>query len=1231
MLRVKRVQIKGFKTFAHAAELVFDQGMTAIVGPNGCGKSNVADAVRWCLGEQSFGLLRSRKTVDVIFSGSDRRARLGMASVSLVLDNSDGELNIDFSEVEITRRAYRDGDNEYLLNGQRVRLQDVTQLLAPSGLGNRAYVVIGQGLIDRVLSLKPEERRTLFEEAAGITGYQQKRTVALRRLDATQQNLERVYDIIAELAPQLRYLKRQAERARERSQIEEDLEGLLHTWHGYQWHRAIDRLNEARHKAEVDQRSAGLRRERLNSIHKNIDSLRSRRAELRSRVDEQEKVVGDRRRQLDEVGRRLAVAEERLRHLVERSEELAADCAELKAGREAGQTRLVALRSEFEEAEPLCRRALRAVEQIQVRLAEQQRDRQQREQSRRESQAALNRIGRRIAERHSMLEQMGERLSAGAEARDRLTAELQTLRQDAERAEAALSRQESDTAALDAQLSRNQAQAAARAASVSTLERSLREREEIYRLAARRVDRMQARLELLQRLRSESAGYGSGVRAVLQAARDGGLTGILGTVASQLEVDPRLERATEAALGGALQNLIAETWREAHGAIEFLKRSRSGRATFLPLDRLRSDRPIPAPDIDGIVGNAAELVRYKDNVSAAVRQLLQRVWIADDLAAARRALDARRSTHSDTGRNGRGAATLPLPTVVTLEGEIIRPSGAVTGGESKTGPPAALLARKREARELPAELAAVREEAETAAGRTQSLRKQIDGERRAMLALEEEERKHRQQAQKLRSSTEQARLQADRARQAVEWHERMLEQSGKDLDELKPQVDALQTQLETAAEERKAAALRAGQAEAEATRARPEELLSQLADLRAEAAAAEAQLNSKRSLIEEQGRTLKQLDSQYQSKIHRLENLQQEAGQLRNQIDEVSGNERAYHSQLARLEGVLGPWESNLRLLAKEQEQAESEERAVQQSLVQVEAAWNSSRLALQRAEDRLDSLRREIRQDFGLAEMAEADGLAYQPPLPWHALVAQLPVVHQLPANLRDEVKETRSRLQRLSNVNPEAPREYEKAADRFGFLQTQSKDLEEAARDLRKIIGELDTRMESTLRSTFDAVSKEFTRYFKLLLPGGRAEVRVTDPDDILNTGIEIFARPPGKRPQSLDLLSGGERSLTASALVFAILRVSPTPFCILDEVDATLDEANVDRFRDALESLSEQTQFIVITHNRRTLEGANAIYGITMGDDGVSRVISLQLDGDEIAEVAEEPLQPAAAVTL
>ena len=311
--------------------------------------------------------------------------------------------------------------------------------------------------------------------------------------------------------------------------------------------------------------------------------------------------------------------------------------------------------------------------------------------------------------------------------------------------------------------------------------------------------------------------------------------------------------------------------------------------------------------------------------------------------------------------------------------------------------------------------------------------------------------------------------------------------------------------------------------------------------------------------------------------------------------------------------------------------QAEAEERAGQQLLLQDESDWNASRLAVQRTEDRLTNLRREIRQDFGLAEMEEADGLAYQPPLPLQTLVAQLPVIKELPAGLKDDVTETRARLRRLSNVNPEAPQEYEEAAGRHQFLQNQSDDLENAASDLQQVIRELDKRMEGDLRRTFDAVAIEFVEFFKLLLRGGTAKISVTDPHNILNTGVEILARPPGKRPQSLDLLSGGERSLTACALVLAILRVSPTPFCVLDEVDATLDEANVDRLRAAMELLSRQTQFIVITHNRRTLEMADSIYGITMGDDGVSRVISLRLESDELTVVGDDEVEPAAAIAF
>ena len=369
------------------------------------------------------------------------------------------------------------------------------------------------------------------------------------------------------------------------------------------------------------------------------------------------------------------------------------------------------------------------------------------------------------------------------------------------------------------------------------------------------------------------------------------------------------------------------------------------------------------------------------------------------------------------------------------------------------------------------------------------------------------------------------------------------------------------------------------------------------------------------------------MKSQADSRSQRLAVLTAEIEKLAGDTGSRAAMEAQLSAQMAALQAEIGPAQSELAQLHTRLIQIESEERRMQQLLRQDETQYNAAQLKLQRTDDRLDILRQEIRQDFGLAEMEQSEDVAYQPPLPLNTIVAQLPVVTELPPGMEEEVRETRARLRRLSNVNPDAPREYEEAAGRHDFLLHQSEDLEKATFDLRQIIRELDKRMEAELRRTFDAVSTEFVHFFQLLFRGGSAQISLTSPEDIINTGVEIVARPPGKRPQSLDLLSGGERSLTACALIFAILRVSPTPFCILDEVDAALDEANVDRFREVVEELGAKTQFILITHNRRTLEASNTIYGITMGDDGVSRVISLRLEGDEMVEVEKgSPVQAA-----
>jgi len=1201
---IKRVIAQGFKTFAKRTEFIFETGITAVVGPNGSGKSNIVDAVRWCLGEQSFSLLRSKKTSDVIFSGSDKRARLGMAEVTITLDNSRGQVPLAFTEIEITRRAYRDGDNEYLLNGKRVRLQDITELLAHTGLSRRTYAVIGQGLIDRVLNLAPEERRSLFEEAAGITGYQQKRLTTLNRLEATQQNLTRVQDILAELTPRLKYLHRQAERAREYERIATDLRSMLRDWYGYRWHTTLRALEEqGRHEAElkaiVTQRQQG-----LTALETELEAGRAQDLELRGRLADLQQISSMRQQAVEQSSREVAVANERLHQLQTRYAEAQQEMATLQAEQQGVAARGAELAQTREQAQVLVNERQAAVRTAQSAVDARQQERAALQQEVDQARRALQQQQAQRIDLASRHQQINERLATLEQEATKQQGVQSTVAAEATKAQAALQQLEEERSHLETTIEATRTALSALQATARQRQSELDNSNQARQSAARVVDRLQTRLDLLKRLQAEGAGYASGVRAVLQAGtgrEPQGLQGILGAVATLLHVPAHLDKAIETALGGALQNLVTTTWTETQAAIEFLKRSGRGRATFLPLDRLQVPSVIPAPHAPGLLGNAAELVEYEERAEAAMQQLLNRVWIAEDLPAARRALDNYRNNLR--------------PTVVTLDGEIIRPGGAVTGGNDANRRDDSILARERELRELPAQVVNAERAHQTEQQRCATLQEAITTVRQELSATElrlaELGRQERQQQQNL----EALRRQADRAQQNLRWHDEQQVARQTQIATLGAQRDSLATHLAQVQRDEGTAQAQLTTAEAAVEAAGTNELLQALADLRAAAVEAQAQLRNHETLIETQQRTLQRLSQQAEAKRENAQRLEQEMRALQTRLAEQSISEAQLRSQLDELRSAIEPLAQQVAQFDQERRHSEEKLRATQQALRKDESNWNNARLQLQRTEDALHQLQHEIEQDLGLVLVEQSDSLAYQPPLPWDAVVEQLPVRESVPEGFAEEVRETRTRLSRLTNVNPEALREYEEAAERHTFLTNQSVDLEGAIADMRRVIKELDALMESALQRTFAAVSEQFVHFFQRLFNGGTAQLILTTPEDITNTGIEIIARPPGKRPQSLALLSGGERTLAACALIFAILRVSPTPFCVLDEVDAALDEANVDRFRLTVESLSDNTQFIIVTHNRRTLEGASAIYGITMGNDGVSRVISLRLDGDQI----------------
>ena len=1226
---LKHLVLQGYKTFASRTEFVFDAGVTAVIGPNGSGKSNIADALRWVLGEQSYGTLRGRRTEDMIFSGSEQRPRMGMAHVSLILDNSTGWLPIDFSEVEIARRAYRSGENEYYLNGNRVRLRDITELLGSSGLSERTYSIIGQGLVDQALSQRPEERRRLFEEAAGITVYQSKRDQASQKLADASGNLTRARDIINELTPRLRYLKGQARRAQEYQQLRQDLEAQLRVWYGYKWRGGLLAIAATKDRAADTASVAEEATEEVNALLALVADRRAERNALRDQLTEWHRASSSLHRESEVAQRELAVRAEQLRLWREQSEDLEREVIHLRAALEDGSQRQAAAAAELAEARASHEANAARVTAAQGELAVRERERQAQAAKLNQAQDALFALKTQLAERRSRLAQSGERRTELArgdveQAQASQAAAAQLAAQEAELAKLAVRVTE-----LAASLTEVDRERQAQAQTLAAAQEAERKAAEGLALAQRALARLVDQQDMLSRLRDEGAGLGAGARSVIAATRsapaprgpaaaraDGAaaatapLHGVIGTLGELIEVPAELERAVEAALGGRVQDIVVEGWQDAEAAVDFLKRNQAGRATFLPLDSLRPGRASDVPPAPGVLGLASELVKFDPAIRPAVELALNHTLVVEDLPTARRLL----------GRAG-GA------TLVTLDGEIVRPSGAVTGGSENKAKDSGMLSRARSLRELPPQIEAGSAQVAAHEARVAEARRDQATARTALEVLRA--KRDGIAAEQSRVGAEQGRtgLASDRARQTQAFHDERRRSLAKDLAGL----DARERELKTAVEELSARVI-TQEAEVEAARRglvalAADDLVSELARLRAEAAVSAGQFQSYQSRAAELAAAQQARRAETATKTARLETLaanQAEASRIIEAQEAIAGR---LGREIAALAARIDPAEARVAELEAQQRQLETTERNLREQLRHAQMRQSQADLTHQRAHDELAHLRTEIEKDLGLVELTktleaddgapDADELVdSQPPLPLGDMVTRLPLVIELPEGMDADVRNLRAQIGRLGPVNLDALVEYNEVEARYNFLTTQAGDLEHAVASLQEIITELDQVMEREFLATFKAIAGKFKDEFSLLFGGGAAKLVLSDPESPNTTGIEIIARPPGKREQGLALLSGGERTLTAAALIFSILKTRPTPFCVLDEVDAALDEANVGRFRDALQALSAQTQFILITHNRGTIEAADTIYGVSMGADHTSATLSLRLDGHDLA---------------
>ena len=1199
-LRLKTLELQGYKTFASKTTFEFASGITAIVGPNGSGKSNIADALRWVLGEQSYSLLRGKKTEDMIFNGSEHRSRASMASAHIVFDNSTGWLPVDFTEVGMTRRAYRDGHNDYLLNDQHVRLRDLNELLAASGLSERTYTILGQGLVDASLALKADERRRLFEEAAGVGLYRVRREEALKRLETTMRNLERVLDIMSELEPRLRSLERQSRRANEYLRAQADLKVILREWYGYHWHRAQQELTESREVVRAQEGRVIEARESHAEAQGTYNTFRERLTGLRAQLNAWHRQSSELHNQREQVSRELAVLEERRRSLLTAQTSVLADQDRTSDEEKVARERLaeaeqedLRLQGEFEDAQ---KQHQEARESLQMRQAEHSEIEEQLSHAR----AGLQQWSAQRAESQARLEELHSRL-------ENLQARLESAGKSIESAEAqALEQRDKYEQARKAKETAEQAWNAAveveerKKQEVSRLEndRRVKSDERAQRLAEH--TRLKAQLEVLEQAEQSLAGYAEGARYLLDAARQMRLRGARGALSASLDVSAELEPAITAALGDTLDAILLDAGEVDH-ALELLEENHAGRAALLPLNG-QAKQSLFKPQDEAFLGLASELVGAPLELRPAVDLILGQTLVVRDRAAARRMIN-------DLPAHAR---------IVTLRGEVFRGDGLIIAGRSASQGGSA-LSRPRQKRELSESLSVLDARIDSLNREVEELSTQINDTQRELAETNETVRQARLKLEEALGAEQQAGLESESARRQLEWQQSQFGQLKAETDEtaaVRQNLAQSQAEIETQSVQMQE---RMRLLSEQLSRVDMAEVQSQASYWNTRLAVIERALEDARLRRKERGRDVERFDTRRFELTTRLHEAESSLTGLDDHKSSLRERETHLHTRIEELRVFIEPAEKDLETAEQEEARLQEAEANAQRSLASAERTLGQVQLEQMRRQEALDNLRQKITDDFGLVMFDYAADVSGPVPLPFEGMVEELPVVTEVSPELESQLIQNRTHLRRMGAINPEAKAEFDRESERYTFMKTQVEDLQKAEQDLKHVIAELDELTKKEFSKTFDAVDKQFRAMFTRLFGGGSARLALTDPDNLVETGIEIEARLPGRREQGLALLSGGERSLTAVALVFALLKVSPTPVCVMDEVDAMLDEANVGRFRDLLQELSRDTQFIIITHNRNTVQAADVIYGITMGRDSASQVISLRLD-----QVTDEMLQ-------
>ena len=1174
----KELEIQGFKSFPDKVKITFDAGVTGVVGPNGSGKSNLSDAVRWVLGETSSRQLRAAgKMEDVIFGGTRRRSAMGFASVRLTLDNTGHTLDVDADEVTIGRKYYRSGDSEYTINGQVCRLRDVYELLLDTGIGRDGYSVIGQGRIAEIVAAKSSERREIFEEACGIAKYRYRKTEAERRLAAAGENLERLRDILGELESRVGPLEKESAKAQKFLELSEQRKTLEVTLWTDSVHRARDTVRQQVRDYETAQADYERFDGEAKAAEQEAEEIRMQAQQLTIAV---ERLNGDIRSITEQISgsdSRIAVLEN---DILRNEESIASLRSEIEAGEQDGAEADAALQRHRAVAAKMEAEGEKLAAEIDALNAELTKLADASNASGARKDTLRAEITDLTAKRTEAQVAQAAAEAAGETARQRLPALEQAVQEGTDQWETA--RQDlTDTIRYREMLTENEKQLAnvrsGLELKLKNRKAALDEADTAEQRLGRELDAARQRLSVLRELEKNMDGYQNSVKAVMRAAGARRLRGIIGPVSAILKVEPGCEVAVETALGAALQNIVVENEAAAKAAIALLRSDNAGRATFLPLDTVQPG--VFRGRLSGTARLASSLVQADARYDNIVSNLLGRIIVVEDINEASRVA-------RDNGFRSR---------VVTMDGQVINAGGSFTGGSVQRS--AGLFTRKQEMEELRIRAAKLQKDCLAAQEKTDQCKEQVDALQAELTATASEQITAAND--RVRAEAEQKRLEAAAAQLETARNARRQE-----IDTLQAALADSRTKAEDAAKL---------QAELTAKIDRRTAEMSRIAEgddsfLTRQNALAQ-DLSAKRL---EQVTRQKDAELAY-SQIAALEQRARDAAARRTSLEEsvaaLAARSDACRAEIADIRQTRA--DSQTTIAQKEAEIREATQKRLARQQAETET--------LARARTAADSREEMSREMARLAERKAAAESEYDQTVAklwdeYQLSVSQAEALcvefDSLPA-LRAQVADLRGKIRALGSVNVSAIEEYKEVKARYDALVTQVTDVEESRNELSRMISKLSAQMREIFTDSFRAINENFSRVFTELFGGGEASLMLEDESDVLSSGIGIRVAPPGKVIKNLEALSGGEQALVAISIYFAILAVNPAPFCILDEIEAALDDANVVRFAQYLRRVSDKTQFIVITHRRGTMEAANVLYGVTMQEDGVSKLLKLDLE--------------------